>query len=80
MECGEKSYSTSLLRGMLVNIFIELDKNIRADLTELKKVLMSKAGLTKYWLPSGQKKFIAQIEQEGETVNTFTGDLKLLFS
>ena len=67
-----------LLCGTLVDIFVKLSEETRADLTELKKVLMSKVGLTKDPLMAG-KKFIARIQLEGETVSTFARDLKLLF-
>ena len=69
----------TLLRGKLVDIFIELDDDTRADLTALKKALMSKAGLIKNPLVAA-KEFITRMQQEGETVSRFAGDLKLLFS
>jgi len=37
----------TLLPSTLVEIYIDLSKETRADLTEVKKVLTSKAGLTK---------------------------------
>ena len=37
----------TLLRGKLLDIYIELGEDTRADLAEVKKTLMSKAGLTK---------------------------------
>ena len=37
----------TLLRGKLLDIYIELGEDTRADLAEVKKILMSKAGLTK---------------------------------
>ena len=51
----------TLLCGILVDIFIELSEETRADLQELKKTLMSKAGLTKDPLVAG-KEFIARIQ------------------
>ena len=51
----------------------------RAELTALKKALMSKVWLTKDPLVA-RKEFTVWIQQEGETVNIFTGDLKLLLS
>ena len=68
-----------LLQGKLVDIYIELSKETRGDLVEVKKVLMSKVGLTKDPLVTG-KEFIARIQQDGEPVNTFTSERKLLFS
>ena len=69
----------TLLRGKLVDIYIELSEETRGDLAEVKKALMSKAGLTKDPLVAG-KEFIARIQKDGEPVNTFTSELKLLFS
>ena len=69
----------TLLRGKLVDIYIELSEETRGDLAEVKKALMSKAGLTKDPLVAG-KEFIARIQQDGEPVNTFASELKLLFS
>ena len=69
----------TLLRGKLVDIFVELDGETRADLTAVKKALMNKAGLIKDPLLAG-KEFIARMQQEGETVSRFAGDLKSLFS
>ena len=68
----------TLLRRKLLDIYIELSEGTRANLVEVKKALMSKAGLTKDPLVAG-KEFIARIQQDGESVNTFAADLKLLF-
>ena len=54
----------TLLHGKLVDIFIELDDDTRADLMALKKALMSKARLIKDPLVAG-KEFIARMQQEG---------------
>ena len=51
-----------------------LDDDTRADLTSLKKALMSKAGLIKDSLVAGIE-FIARMQQEGKTVSMFAGDL-----
>ena len=69
----------TLLRGKLLDIYIELGEDTRANLAEVKKTLMSKAGLTKDPLVAG-KEFIARVQQEDETVNAFAVDLRLLFS
>ena len=37
----------TLLRGKLVDIYIDLDDGTKADLAEVKKALMKKAGLIK---------------------------------
>lgn len=58
---------------------IELGEDVRRNLAELKKALMSKAGLTTDLLVA-RKEFIVRVQWEGETVNTFAIDLKLLFS
>ena len=69
----------TLLRGKLVGIYIELSDTTRADLVEVRKALMSKAGLTKDPLVAG-KEFIARTQQSGETINAFAENLKILFS
>ena len=61
-----------------MDIYIKLSDTIRADLAEVKKVLMSKAELTKDPLVA-DKEFIVQTQQSNKTVNTFADDLKLLF-
>lgn len=68
----------TLLRGKLVDFYIELSEETRADLAELKKALMNKAGLLKDPLMAG-KEFIARIQRDGETVDSFAENLKLLF-
>lgn len=57
-NAAKKTILPTLLCGKLVDIFIELDKETRVDLSVLKKVLMRKAGLTKDPLVAG-KGFIA---------------------
>ena len=75
MECGEQAtVLPMLLHGKLVDIFIKLNEDTRADLTALKKALMNKEGLTKDPLVAG-KEFITWTQQEGETVSSFAGDL-----
>ena len=63
----------TLLRGKLVDIYIKLSEEIRGDLVEVKKAVMSKAGLTKDSLVAG-KEFITRIQQDGQPVNTFTSN------
>ena len=41
----------TLLRGKLVDIYINLDDGTKADLAEVKKALMKKVGLVKDPLP-----------------------------
>ena len=55
----------TLLRGKLVDIFIELDDDTRADLTALKKALMSKAGLIKDPLVAGKEGCHYSTERHG---------------
>ena len=45
----------TLLQGKLVDIYIELSEDTRGNLAEVKKVLMSKAGLTKDTLVAGKE-------------------------
>lgn len=51
----------TLLRGELVDIYIDLNEVVRADLSEVQKALMSKAELTKDPLVAG-KEFIARTQ------------------
>ena len=56
----------TLLRGKLLDIYIELGEDTRADLAEVKKTLMSKVGLTKDPLVA-RKEFIVRVQWEDET-------------
>lgn len=69
----------TLLRGKLVDIYITLDKDTKADLAEVKKTLMKRAGLIKNPLVSG-KEFMVHSQVQGETIERFAEELMELFS
>jgi len=60
-------------------MYIELREETRADLREVKKLLMSKPGLTKDPLVAG-KEFICTNTTEIRDCKYFAENLKLLFS
>ena len=59
----------TLLRGKLVDHYIELDATTRADLKQLKAALMTKAGLTQDPLTAG-KLFISRCQQPAKKPRT----------
>ena len=69
----------TLLRGRLVDIYIDLDDDTKADLAEVKKALMKKAGLIKDPLVA-EKEFMVHSQVQGETVERFAEELSRLFS
>ena len=69
----------TLLRGKLVDIYIDLDEATKEDLAEVKKALMKKAGLIKDPLVAG-KEFMVRSQVQGETVEHFAEELSRLFS
>ena len=69
----------TLLRGKLVDIYITLDEDTKADLAEVKKALMKRAGLIKDPLVSG-KEFMIRSQVQGETIEHFAEELMELFS
>ena len=69
----------TLLRGRPMDIYIHLDDDTKADLAEVKKALMKKAGLIKDPLVAG-KEFMVRSQVQGETVERFAEELLRLFS
>ena len=69
----------TLLCGRLMDIYIDLDDDTKADLAEVKKALMKKAGLVKDPLVAG-KEFMVRSQVQGETVERFAEELSRLFS
>ena len=68
----------TLLRGKLVDHYVELDTTTRADLKQLKTALMTKAGLTQDPLTAG-KMFISRCQHPGEKAEGFVDQLRKLF-
>ena len=68
----------TLLPGKLVDHHVELDAAIKADLGQLKMVLMTEAGLIQDPLTAG-KMFISRCQLPGEKIKDFAAELKKLF-
>ena len=67
-----------LLRGKLVDYYVDLDTTTKADLKLLKTALMKNAGLVQDPLTAG-KLFISCCQRSGEKVADFADHLKKLF-
>ena len=70
---------SALLRGTLVDFFVELSEEDRADMQTPKKALSAKAGLARDPLFSA-KCFNMRKQGQEEKVADFARDLKKLFS
>ena len=68
----------TLLRGKLVDHYVDLDTAIRKDLKKLKTALMEKTGLAQDPLTAG-KLFMTRSHRPAEKVADFMSDLKKLF-
>ena len=68
-----------LLCGKLVDFFVELSEEERADMQTLKKALSAKAGLARDPLSSA-KCFDMRKQGQEQKVANFARDLKKLFS
>ena len=68
----------TLLRGKLVDHYVDFDEDTKKDLKKLKKTLMERAGLAQDPLTSG-KLFMARSQRQAEKVADFVTDLKKLF-
>ena len=74
----QASIVPTLLRGKLVDYYVELDATTKADLKQLKTALMRKAGLAQDPLTAG-KLFISHCQRPGEKAEDFAEQLKKLF-
>ena len=72
------SYLPTLLRGKLIDIYLELDDASKTDMKTLKAALSEKAGLTKDSL-SAAKAFTEQTQGPDEKVADYASQLKKLF-
>ena len=77
-EAKQKSVLPTLLRGKLVDYFVELSDETKADLQAVKQALMKKAGLVKDPLLAGRL-FITRDQGPSENVAEFAEELKKLF-
>ena len=68
----------TLLRGKLVEYYMEANDAIRGDLAALKIFLMTKVGLVRDPLTSSQL-FMTRSQHSGERILDFVSDLKKLF-
>ena len=72
------SYLPTLLRGKLIDIYLELDDASKTDMKTLKAALSEKAGLTKDSL-SAAKAFMERTQGPDEKVADYASQLKKLF-
>jgi len=75
----QKLILPTLLRGKLVDIYMNVDEETRGDLKLLKKALMMHAGLMRDPLSAGQQ-FMTRHQLPNEKVNDYASDLKKLFT
>lgn len=74
----QASILSTLLRGKVVDHYVDLDAATKADLKLLKAALMKEAGLAQDPLTAG-KLFISCSQRPGETATDFATHLKKLF-
>lgn len=72
------AYLPTLLRGKLIDIYLELDDASKADMKTLKAALSEKSGLTKDYL-SAAKAFMERTQGPDEKVADYASQLKKLF-
>ena len=68
----------TLLRGKLVDHYVNLEATTRADLKQLKTALMTKAGLAQDSLTAG-KMFMSRCQRPGEKAEDIADELKKFF-
>ena len=79
LECQQKEgCSPTLLRGKLVEYYVEAHDATRGDLADLKTFLMMKVGLVRDPLTLSQL-FMSCSKNPGERILDFAADLKKLF-
>ena len=69
----------ALLRGKLVEYYVEADEDTRGNLANLKSFLMTKVGLVRDPLTSSQL-FMLRSQRRGERILDYAADLKKLFT
>jgi len=77
-ENKQKTILPALLRGKLVDYYVDLSEESRASLNAIKKALMEKSGLAKDSLSAGRL-FITRDQGAQEKVTDFADELKKLF-
>ena len=77
-ESKQKTILPALLRGKLVDYYVELSEKSRASLGAVKKALLEKSGLAKDSLSAGRL-FITRDQGAQERVTDFADALKKLF-
>jgi len=77
-EAKQKLILPTLLRGKLVDTYIQLNETTRENLGTIKKVLMEAVGITRDPFTAGQA-FMSQHQSAGETVRDYAVDIKKLF-
>ena len=77
-EAKQKLILPTLLRGKLVDVYVQLNETARANLGNVKKALMKGVGIARDPLTAGQA-FMSRHQSAGETVRDYTADIKRLF-
>ena len=78
-EVKQRFIVLALLCGKLVEIYVDLEDEEKADIRTLKAALSKRVGLTTDPLASSRH-FNDQKQEPGEKVSDYTRDLKRLFS
>ncbi len=78
-EVKQLSIVPALLRGKLVEIFVDLEDEEKADIKTLKRALSARAGLTSDPLASARR-FNDRKQEPGEKVSNYARELKRLYS
>ena len=77
-ESKQKLILPTLLRGKLVDVYVQLNETACANLGNVKKALMEGVGIARDPLTAGQE-FMSQHQSSGETVRDDAVDIKKLF-
>lgn len=72
------SYLPTLLRGKLIDIYLELSEESKTDMKTLRAALAEKSGVTKGAL-SAAKAFMERTQRPEEKVADYASQLKKLF-
>ena len=78
-EAKQLAYLPTLLRGKLIDIYLELEDDSKADMKTLRSALAEKAGLAKDAL-SAARAFMERTQRPEEKVADYASQLKKLFN
>jgi len=74
----QKLILPTLLRGKLVDAYVQLNETTRENLGSIKKALMEAVGIARDPLTAGQA-FMSRHQSVGESVRDYAADIKKLF-